>query len=238
MEETSSPETPGEGLMRQFDGYCERVDFTYWSEPVNAVTNAAFLIAAFVMWRRIAAHGAGEAGGVTRALCVVLAAIGVGSYLFHTHATVWAVISDVVPIALFIVLYVYGANRYFWGASAWVSALGAAAFIPYASVVGSAFGQLPFFEISAAYWPVPLLIVIYAGALWNRRPETARGMLAGAAVLVVSLTFRSVDELVCEAVPLGTHFIWHILNGIMLGWMIEVMRRDGGRPVAARAPSA
>jgi len=238
MEETSSPEAPGEGLMRQFDGYCERVDFTYWSEPVNALTNAAFLIAAFVMWRRIAAQGAGDAGGVTRALCVVLAAIGVGSYLFHTHATVWAVISDVIPIALFIVLYVYGANRYFWGGSAWVSALGASAFIPYAAIVGSAFGQLPFFEISAAYWPVPLLIVIYAGALWNRRPQTARGMLAGAAILVLSLTFRSVDELVCEAVPLGTHFVWHILNGIMLGWMIEVMRRDGGRPVTVPARAA
>jgi hypothetical protein len=23
----------------------------------------------------------------------------------------------------------------------------------------------------------------------------------------------------------GTHFWWHILNGIMLGWMIEVYRR-------------
>jgi aspartyl-tRNA(Asn)/glutamyl-tRNA(Gln) amidotransferase subunit C len=26
-------------------------------------------------------------------------------------------------------------------------------------------------------------------------------------------------------IPLGTHFLWHILNGIMLGWMIEVYRR-------------
>jgi len=30
----------------QFDGYCERTDLTYWSEPVNAVTNLAFIIAA------------------------------------------------------------------------------------------------------------------------------------------------------------------------------------------------
>ena len=28
------------------DGYCERVDAAFWSEPINAVTNAAFLIAA------------------------------------------------------------------------------------------------------------------------------------------------------------------------------------------------
>lgn len=24
------------------DGYCERVDAAFWSEPINAVTNAAF----------------------------------------------------------------------------------------------------------------------------------------------------------------------------------------------------
>ena len=33
------------------DGYCERVDAAFWSEPINAVTNAAFLIAAIWVWR-------------------------------------------------------------------------------------------------------------------------------------------------------------------------------------------
>jgi hypothetical protein len=36
----------------QIDAYCERTDFSYWSEPVNAVTNLAFLVAAVWMWRR------------------------------------------------------------------------------------------------------------------------------------------------------------------------------------------
>jgi hypothetical protein len=38
----------------------------------------------------------------------------------------------------------------------------------------------------------------------------------------VSLTFRAVDGPLCEVLPMGTHFMWHILNGVMLGWMIEV----------------
>ena len=223
------------GLMRQFDGYCERVDFTYWSEPVNALTNAAFLIAAFYMWRRIGSQGAGQAAGVARLLCVILAAIGVGSYLFHTFATVWAVISDVVPIVLYIVVYVYAANRHFWRFGPAASALGASLFIPYAAVLGAAFGQLPFFEISAEYWPVPVLILAYSAALWNREPQAARGLLIGAGILIVSLTFRSVDEPLCAAFPLGTHFMWHILNGLMLGWMIEVLRRAGAAATALGA---
>ncbi|MEM1352958.1 MAG: hypothetical protein AAGF27_11480, partial [Pseudomonadota bacterium] len=78
---------------------------------------------------------------------------------------------------------------------------------------------------SAGYAPVALLIFLYAGFLRNRLPEFARGLAIGAVILVVSLAFRTIDEPVCGAVPLGTHFMWHILNGVMLGWMIEVYRR-------------
>ncbi len=203
------------------DGYCERTDPSYWSEPVNAITNAAFLIAAIVMWRRTRGLGL----PLATVLVVILAAIGIGSYLFHTHAQGWAAMADVLPIVLFILAYIFAANRYYWGWPVWISVLGTAAFIPYAIVLTPVFSALPFFEISAFYWPVPLLIALYAFLLRRRIPETARGLAIGAAILVASLTFRSLDELVCEQVPLGTHFMWHVLNGLMLGWMIEVYRR-------------
>lgn len=204
--------------LEQFDGYCERTDFTYWSEPVNAVTNIAFLIAAVWMWRRV-----DDALG--RALCGVLFAIGVGSYLFHTHATVWAVTADVLPIFIYILMYIYIANRYYWNWPVWLSLLGAAAFIPYTAVLTPVINALPFFRISGQYWGVALLIAVYGILLRKRHPETATGLIVGAALLTLSLTFRSVDELVCSAIPWGTHFMWHILNGVMLGWMIEVYRR-------------
>ena len=214
-----------EGLMRQVDGYCERTDFTYWSEPVNAVTNAAFLLAAWIMWRRLR----GEEAPLARALVLVLAAIGIGSYLFHTHATVWGAIADTTPIGIFILLYIYAANRVFWGLPVPWSLLGMAAFFPFAALTVPLFQSLPFFEVSAAYWPVPLLIAAYAMALRSRAPATARGLAMGAGLLVVSLGFRTVDDAVCAGFPLGTHFLWHLLNAVMLGWMIEVLRRHGAR---------
>ncbi len=214
----------------QFDGYCERTDFTYWSEPLHAITNAAFLIAAFIMWRRVRGQGM----GLAELLCLILAAIGVGSYLFHTHATAWAALADVAPIAIFILTYLYAANRDYWGWPVWGAALGTAAFFPYAAATLPVFSALPFFEISAAYWPVALLIAAYGALLRHRAPETARGLLIGAAILTLSLTLRSVDEPLCELIPMGTHLWWHILNGIMLGWMIEVYRRH---MVAARGAS-
>ena len=211
---------------RPVDAYCERLDPGYWAEPVNALTNAAFVVAALVAWRR--ARGL----PLARALAVVLGLIGVGSYLFHTHATAWAGVADVLPILGFILLYVYAANRHFWGLGSW-SALGLTAlFLPYAAATAPLFAMIPGLGSSAGYAPVPLLIAIYALLLRRRAPATARGLAIGAGLLVASLTFRTLDMPLCGALPLGTHFLWHILNAVMLGWMIEVYRRHR---LAARA---
>ncbi len=206
---------------RYVDGYCERVDPSYWSEPTNAVTNAAFLVAAIVMWRRV--YGLGLP--LASAQVVLLAAIGVGSFLFHTHATVWAAAADTTPIALFILVYLYAANRHYWELRPVVALLGTLAFFPYAIFLTMIFRVLPFFEISSFYWPVALLIAGFAAALRRRSPATSNGLAIGAGLLVVSLIARSIDEILCNVLPVGTHFLWHLLNGLMLGWMIEVYRR-------------
>lgn len=200
------------------DGYCERLDASYWAEPVNALTNAAFVIAAVVLWRR------SDQVTLARAMCVVLGLIGIGSFLFHTHANRLTVMMDVTPILAFILLYVFAASRDMLAMKGWQAALSTLAFLPYAAAAGYLFAQVPGLGGSAGYAPVPVLILLYA---WLMRaiPSTARGLAAGAAVLVVSLTFRTLDGPLCSALPLGTHFLWHILNALMLGWMIEVYRR-------------
>jgi hypothetical protein len=204
---------------RAIDAYCERTDPSYWSEPVNAVTNLAFIVSAIVMWRRCA----GWTGG--RVLAAILFAIGVGSWLFHTHATPWAAMADTTPILLFTLVYIFLANRDFWGWPVWGAGLGALAYIPYTAALTPVFEALPFFTISSFYWPLPVLILTYAALLRRRAPELARNLAVGAGILCVSLTARSVDEPLCAAIPLGTHFLWHILNAVMLGWMIETWRR-------------
>ena len=205
----------------QIDGYCERLGPGLLAEPVNLLTNAAFLIAAAVMWRRTGP--ARDALAV--ALITVLAAIGIGSALFHSLATRWAALADVLPILIFILIYLYASNRDFLRLGrGWSLAL-TAAFLPYAAALAPLFGMIPGLGGSASYAPVALLILIYAAILWRRAPATARGLSLGAGLLILSLGFRTLDAPICMALPLGTHFLWHILNGIMLGWMIEVRRR-------------
>jgi hypothetical protein len=201
------------------DVYCERTGPDYWAEPVNAVTNLAFILAAVVMWRRSADVPS------ARALCAVLFVIGVGSYLFHTHAQVWAGLADVAPIGGFILLYLFAIHRDAVGLKNW-SALGATAlFLPYAAMMVPVFRLVPGLGGSAAYAPVPLLILIYAAFLRRSVPALARGLALGAGILIVSLSFRTLDAPLCAQWSVGTHFMWHLLNALMLGWMIEVYRR-------------
>ena len=206
-------------LTRAVDGYCERMGPEYWAEPVNALTNAAFLVAALVMWRR------SRGVALARALCLVLAAIGIGSFLFHTHAQVWAAIADVTPIAAFVLLYLYAVNRAAFGLGPWAALGLTALFFPYVAMMVPVFSMVPGLGASAGYVPVALLILLYAAFLRGRLPDFARGLAVGGGLLILSLAFRTADEAICAAVPLGTHFMWHLLNGLMLGWMIEVYLR-------------
>lgn len=200
------------------DAYCERTGPEYWSEPVNALTNLAFLLAALVMARRL--RGPGLATG--RVLAGVLFVIGLGSWLFHTHANGLTGLMDVLPILTFILIYVFAATRDYLGARPWVAALVTAGFIPYAAVTVPLFAQVPGLGSSASYAPVPVLILAYAVLLRNRLPRVARGLAIGAGLLTLSLTFRTLDQASCAVLPIGTHFMWHILNATMLAWMIEV----------------
>lgn len=85
--------------------------------------------------------------------------------------------------------------------------------------------RVPGLQAASAYAPLPILIAIYAVLLRQRLPQVARGLAIGAGLLVVSLTFRSLDAPLCAAIPVGTHFLWHCCNALMLGWMIAVLRR-------------
>ena len=216
------------GWNHYIDNYCERLEPGFWAEPLNALSNLAFLIAAFVVGLSLKRRGAVEA----HVLVAILAAIGVGSFLFHTFATRWAALADVIPIAAFILYFLYLANRHFLGFNALLSILVTLLFFPYAPIATYAIGALfPLIGSSAAYGSVALLIFIYAAMLLRRRPEAARDLALGGLMLVISTGFRIADEPFCDLFPSGTHMYWHIINAIMLAWMILLIQKtvDGRR---------
>lgn len=200
--------------------YCERTDAGFWSEPVNALSNAGFLVAAALCWRML--QGRRDPGA--RLLVLVLAAIGIGSFLFHTVAEAWAGLADILPILLFILIYVHLATTRFFGLPAWAGLAAVVAFLPFSALVSALAARLigPL-DGSAGYLPVLLLIALYALVLRGRAPATAGRLAVGAGLFAISLGFRTLDSDICPVFPLGTHFLWHLLNAVMLGWMVRTL---------------
>lgn len=67
--------------------YCERTGPGLWAEPLNAVSNLAFVVAAVVVLRRLRRIAAPAAPvSVVVLLVGLLPVIGVGSFIFHTVA--------------------------------------------------------------------------------------------------------------------------------------------------------
>ena len=206
-------------LSQSIDIYCERLDVGIWAEPINAVTNFAFILAALIMWIRCKNLVEG------RVLAFLLFSIGCGSFLFHTFAQTWAAILDVTPILIFILTYIYAANRRFLVWSKRMSITGVILFLPYQFLVVSILSSIQFLGSSAQYVPVAILIFFYSALLHKSKTNLSRELFVGATILSLSIFARTIDEPLCLIVSVGTHFIWHILNAIMLAWMIEILRR-------------
>ena len=205
--------------------YCERTDAAFWAEPVNALSNAAFLIAAALAARR--ARG----NGPVLALAGIVFVVGIGSFLFHTLANRWSMLADVIPIAVFIYSYFALAMARFFGFRP------AAATALTLAFAGLSFGLTPALDAmsgrsvsgltngSIDYVPAILALLGVGLALLSRAPGTARSVLATAGIFLVSLAFRTVDVGVCARLPLGTHFLWHGLNAVVLYRLLAAATR-------------
>lgn len=198
-------------MNQGLDLYCERTGPEFWSEPLNAVTNAAFLLAAvfaFLAWRR-------RPVDVPVLLLIgLIAVIGIGSFLFHTYATRWAVIADTAPITLFIFGYFFLAMRRFFQLGLIVS------FVLLAAFVAGSVASVPLLAIvfggSAGYVPALVCLVVVGVLLLATNRPRGPGLLAAGGIFALSLGFRMLDAPVCAAFPLGSHFMWHILNALLL----------------------
>jgi hypothetical protein len=213
--------------------YCERgLDPGFLAEPLNALTNAAFVVAGLAALVLIRRRPAARRAAGPYVLVALMIAIGMGSFLFHTFATRWAAIADVAPIGLFMLVYLFLALRGFLDWPVWAAGLGTLGFAGALRaaravrctaegevVLGGAGGVC--LNGSVGYLPALIAMLLIGGWLLWRRHAAWRGVLAAGLAFALSLTFRTLDREVCAAtvlagVPIGTHFLWHLLNALVL----------------------
>ena len=229
--------------LEQVFNYCERgTDPSFWAEPVNVVTNAAFLGAAAVaasrlrrMERSAVVSGAGERLALWLLVSAV-AAIGIGSFLFHTFATRWALVADVAPITVFMLGYLAFALRAFVGLGWLATGIIMLAFLYAGSLASrvSCSGE-PCLNGSLGYLPALVSLLIVGLVAASRGERAGRLLLVAGAVFFVSAMFRTIDREVCEATHVlghhrGTHALWHILNATTLYLLLRAAIERRSQP--------
>lgn len=226
--------------------YCERgLNPAFWAEPLNAASNAAFLLAGLggmVLWARLPDRTSRMAELL---LALLVVAISIGSFLFHTLATRWSAIADTAPIGFFMVAYVVYAVRRFAGAPLWLVSLGTALFV--ATLYGAGSVRCaggPCLNGSVGYMPAFGALVVVGAVLIAQGHPAAANLFAGAGLFAASLTMRTIDRTVCAATivpgfgPVGTHFLWHAGNGLLLYLLVRAAilhGRRSARPISAVA---
>ena len=219
-------------MFEHVDQYCERTDPGLWSEPLNATTNLAFILAG--IWGLAQARGNG-ADRVVVILCWWVVAIGIGSGLFHIFANRLTMLADIIPIAVFTLAYTAFAIRRYLGYSRIATA---AVFLVFYLVAGGLTWLVPerlhaLSNGSTGYLPAFLALFVFGGWVAARGHAAGPWLLAAAATFLVSVTFRAFDQEMCAVVPIGTHFMWHLLNATMLALLLGAAARHGARSAGA-----
>jgi hypothetical protein len=203
--------------------YCERVDDSFWAEPFNAVTNLAFLLVAVLVARSMLQKGIGVGRGWDLWLLIVLiVAISIGSFLWHTLATPWTELADILPIILFITLYLPSflvrvtkldpVWVFFW-------------FALFHSLNYMVQSTLPAHLFNGSIFYLPTWLALLLMTLYGKASHQGFGrrLVFALILFTLSLSLRTLDRSFCDLWSVGTHFTWHILNGMVLYLMMTTL---------------
>jgi hypothetical protein len=225
--------------------YCERgLDPSFWAEPVNALTNLGFILASIVALAMLS-RKRGETRLMRYLLILNVFIIGAGSFLFHTYATPWAASADVIPIGVFMLVYL-GYALYVFARMPLLLVVPAIALFAYtiqqATGVSCAalgldwgiFRETNCLNGSFGYIPALGAMLLIGLWLFIRRHPAAPYLFGAGLVFVVSVGFRATDRIWCNQISfmdkaLGTHFMWHSLNSVVLFLLLFAAVRYGGR---------
>jgi hypothetical protein len=201
-------------VVQRMPFYCETGHpWLGMAEPVNTITNAAILIAAWLAYRYIKRSGIRLSNDL-KLLLFLLVWVGIGSALWHGLRTGWALTLDWLPGVLFLLVLtvLWIRQLYGWFAGVFGMVLMLAASIAGVGYFGKALAEItPNLRFAPFYLTVTVVGIAMVAGTWVKygRPAALHSISILCAGIVAAVA-RSIDLLVCPFVPTGTHFLWHI----------------------------
>lgn len=201
-------------LLDSIDNYCERLDATFWSEPVNALTNIIYLIVFIYCGYFLKKSFPNNPPKLLRWIQFTILLTALGSFTFHTTATKLSMWGDILPILLFLLssLYFILTKGLLWSKKNVYVFL----FIFLLASVTLCFP--PFNKIlNGSLLYLPTVFVLSYLAIRIKKMQLVL------LLFFLALIARTFDLILCNQWPLGTHFIWHLLTGLVTLFAFQVM---------------
>ena len=189
--------------------YCERNSIETFAEPLNAISNVAFVLCGIIFFLR--------KGMIKNPLPYSVILIGLSSFLFHYIPISFFSTLDVFSILLFVVLYNTLLTKKILNYSYFKSALSSFILILLSFLLGILFSKT---IISTSSFYLGLLSYMIYIAFLLKKVSNIKYFLIAIILFSISLIFRSVDIYLCDFISFGTHFVWHILNSLVIYFLI------------------
>ena len=241
--------------------YCERgTSEALWAEPINVISNAGFFLAALIFWQLLLWRPPEKRSADHYLFVALVFAICFGSIAFHVYADQASALADVIPIGVFMLVYLgFALNRFLNVPPGWTvflvvlfAGLTAAATqihcwdggVGFASAAPD--GAKVCMNGSVGYLPALGALIVVSMLLMERRHKAAPYVLAATLIFMVSILLRSLDMAYCSSIVVegrdtGTHFIWHLLNALVLFLLmrasLETETKPSPEPAEEKAPT-
>ena len=216
-------------MYEYLDKYCERIHPQWWSEPLNIASNLAFIVVAVLLLRLYLTNHKLNREHKNQACCwdikiliLLIFIIGIGSALWHITALYWALLTDQIPILLFINLFLLSClYRVFQVTPLKILAI----FLLYQAVNTGLQLTLPaqFLNGSIFYLPTLIFLMLITVASYTSRPDHAKTFLISTILFFIALVFRTLDLEICADLTIGSHFIWHILIAMTIFYLMHLL---------------
>ena len=200
------------------DLYCERTSDLFWAEPINAISNLSIFLSGFIIFAILIKKQKVALNWPTF-LSSMAMVIGTGSFLFHTFGNKWSFWADVIPILIFMFSFFTFILKKYFNFSSLTAVCGGLAFVALSRALGHSSLEI-YLNGSLPYLPSWLFTFVFGVLGYKHHKHLSKRILQASFYFALSLFARSIDMSICPSFPIGTHFIWHILNGLVLFFLM------------------
>lgn len=184
--------------------YCELGNL----QLLNVITSFFFIIFAFLSYRKTK----------NKFLPILLSLVGISSALWHLTSFAWADLLDTGSIAIFCL-----ATTYLLFSKIFTSKIHVVLSLVVLVLLSFFIEQVSIMNGSLVYIFLFFILLIPGLIYLKKAPIVRRYMVLALVVFGLAIVFRILDPVLCEYVPMGTHFIWHILMALVGYYLILVL---------------